>query len=119
MSDKLPACRGFRQRATQRAIDKLAACRTFSEEPSCWSRRPERMKSAPRNVRQAASLSRLPARGDSRCLRQAGSLSRLPARGDSESPRQAASLSDIFRRGADGRADEETNGDELWSGGGG
>src|SRR5262245_60678867 len=32
MSDKLSACRGFRQRATQEAIDKLEACRTFSEE---------------------------------------------------------------------------------------
>src|SRR2546428_347457 len=31
----------------------------ISEEPSCRSRRPERIKSAPRNVRQAASLSRL------------------------------------------------------------
>src|SRR5215475_15258350 len=32
MFDKLPACRGFRQRATQGALDKLEACRTFSEE---------------------------------------------------------------------------------------
>src|SRR5262245_54780010 len=32
MSDKLPACRGIRQRATQEDIDKLKACRTFSEE---------------------------------------------------------------------------------------
>src|SRR2546428_4787826 len=31
MSDKLPACRGFRQRATQRALDKLAACRGFRQ----------------------------------------------------------------------------------------
>jgi len=51
----------------------------FSEEPSCRSRPPERMKIAPRNVRQAASLSRLPGKDDSR------------------SPRQAGSLSDIFR----------------------
>src|SRR2546422_3550293 len=49
--------------------------------PSCRSRRPERMKSAPRNVRQAASLSMLPGKDDSR------------------SPRQAGSLSDIFRGG--------------------
>jgi len=32
MSDKLPACRDFRQRATQEDSDKLEACRTFSEE---------------------------------------------------------------------------------------
>jgi hypothetical protein len=32
MSDKLPACRCFRQRATWEAIDKLEACRTSSEE---------------------------------------------------------------------------------------
>jgi len=30
MSDKLPACRGFRLWATQEDIDKLEACRTFS-----------------------------------------------------------------------------------------
>src|SRR5262245_10330504 len=30
MSDKLPACRGIRQMATQEAFDKLPACRTFS-----------------------------------------------------------------------------------------
>src|SRR2546427_853631 len=29
MSDKLQACRDFRQRATQEALDKLEACRTF------------------------------------------------------------------------------------------
>src|SRR5262249_10098849 len=30
MSDKLPACRGFRLWATHQDIDKLEACRTFS-----------------------------------------------------------------------------------------
>src|SRR5215468_3419283 len=30
MSDKLPACRGFRLWATQEAFDKLPVCRTFS-----------------------------------------------------------------------------------------
>jgi hypothetical protein len=32
MSDKLQACRGFGQKATQEAIDKLEACRTFFDE---------------------------------------------------------------------------------------
>src|SRR5262245_6293644 len=53
----------------------------FRRSPSCRSRRPERMKRAPRNVRQASSLSG------------------MPAMGDSPSPRQAGSLSDIFGGG--------------------
>src|SRR5262245_28223847 len=47
----------------------------FRRSPSCRSRRPERMKRAPRNVRQASSLSGMPAMGDSPSPRQAGSLS--------------------------------------------
>src|SRR5215475_5228056 len=38
MSDKLPACRGFRLWATYQAPDKLEACRTFSKEKNMLKR---------------------------------------------------------------------------------
>src|SRR5262245_46667134 len=38
MSDKPPACRGFRLWATQEDSDKLKACRTFSEEDNMKKR---------------------------------------------------------------------------------
>src|SRR5262245_21808927 len=45
MSDKLPACRGCRQWATHQALDKLEACRTFSEEYD-MKYEPEKWKNA-------------------------------------------------------------------------
>src|SRR5262249_58969608 len=51
MSKKHQACGGFMQRATHQAIDKLEACRAFSEEPSCHAATPLNNENEPRRRR--------------------------------------------------------------------